>query len=107
MSFVEKENTGKLIDKYLLNEFITHIFFIVDIRHNPTNDDKLMYDYLISYNIPFTILANKADKIVKSKIDEKLLNITKVLFAKEQIIPISTENKLNIDVLEKMIKESI
>lgn len=105
MSQGEKDSINKLVDNYLGSNMVTHIFMLVDIRHNPTNDDRLMYDYLVSYNIPFTIIANKADKLPKTKIDDHLLEITKSLFAKEAIIPFSSENKLNLDVVIDKIRE--
>lgn len=108
MSLKEKENTSKLVDKYLTNnKNIVHIFFLVDIRHDPTENDRIMYDFLLSKNIPFTIIATKADKLSKTKIDDNLLNITKKLFAKENIIAFSSNSKLNQDKIEKIIYESI
>lgn len=105
MSKTEKDNIAKLIDAYLSSNNVTHIFFLMDIRHNATKDDKLMYEYLLSYNIPFTIIANKADKIAKTKVNDYVSNLTKTLFAKEEIIPFSSENKLNIDLIENIINE--
>ncbi len=107
MSQGEKLSTTNLVDSYLSSNMISHIFFLVDIRHNATNDDKLMYDYLLSYEIPFTIIANKADKIVKSKLDEHILSITKSLFAKEPILPFSSENRLNLDIVLDKIENII
>jgi GTP-binding protein len=105
MSKTEKDNIAKLIDAYLSSNNVTHIFFLMDIRHNATKDDRLMYEYLLSYNIPFTIIANKADKIAKTKVNDYVNNLTKTLFAKEEIIPFSSENKLNIDLIENIINE--
>ncbi len=105
MSMGEKKSVQKLVDSYLDSGMITYIFFIVDIRHKPTNDDRHMYDYLSSADIPFTIIANKADKIGKSKVDEHLLDITKTLFAKEAVIPFSAEKRLNVDLVCDIIKE--
>ncbi|MEG1705714.1 MAG: ribosome biogenesis GTP-binding protein YihA/YsxC [Clostridia bacterium] len=107
MSKSEKDNTSKLIDSYLSTNMITHIFFLVDIRHDATTNDKLMYEYLLTFHIPFTIIANKADKLAKTKIDKYVMNITKTLFAKEEIIPFSTENKLNLDLVESKIRELV
>ena len=66
-----------------------------------------MYEWLLDKKIPFTIIATKADKIAKTKIENYLLDITKTLFAKEQIIAFSSENKLNVDIIENIIKENI
>lgn len=107
MSKSEKDNTSKLIDSYLSTNMITHIFFLVDIRHDATTNDKLMYEYLLTFHIPFTIIANKADKLAKTKIDKYVMNITKTLFAKEEIIPFSTESKLNLDLVESKIRELV
>lgn len=105
MSQGEKNSINKLVDIYLGSDMVTHIFMLVDIRHKATNKDRLMYDYLVSYNIPFTIIANKSDKLPKTKIDDHLLEITKSLFAKEAIIPFSSENKLNLDIVIDKIKD--
>ena len=108
MTKSEKENTSKLINKYINNnKNISHIFFLVDIRHRPTENDRVMYEWLLEKNIPFTIIATKADKVAKTKIDSYLLEITKTLFAKESIIAFSSENKLNLEAIENIIKENI
>lgn len=108
MTKQEKLKTSEMINEYIHNNpNITHIFFLVDIRHKPTNDDRIMYDWLIEQNIPFTIIATKADKIAKTKIDEYLLQITKTLFSKENIIAFSSESKLNVDKIETLIKDNV
>ena len=108
MSQKEKDNTNKLINKYIHNNSkIKHIFFLVDIRHKSTENDRIMYEWLLEQNIPFTIIATKADKIAKTKIDDYLLQITKTLFAKEKIIAFSSENKLNIEEIETIILKKI
>lgn len=104
MSQAEKKSTSELINRYIENnDLISHIFFLIDIRHKPTENDRIMYEWLLSKKIPFTIVATKADKVAKTKIDSYLLTITKTLFAKENIIAFSSENKLNVDTIEKII----
>ncbi len=108
MTKQEKLKTSEMINEYIHNNpNIAHIFFLVDIRHKPTNDDRIMYDWLIEQNIPFTIIATKADKVAKTKIDEYLLQITKTLFSKENIIAFSSESKLNVDKIETLIKDNV
>ncbi len=63
----EKEKWGELIEKYLSSGKVTHIFLLLDIRHEPTADDKQMFDWIVYYGVPFTLIATKADKIAKSK----------------------------------------
>ncbi|MEG1059226.1 MAG: ribosome biogenesis GTP-binding protein YihA/YsxC [Clostridia bacterium] len=108
MSGSEKVNTTNLINKYIHNNpQIAHIFFLVDIRHKPLENDRVMYEWLLEQNIDFTIIATKADKIAKTKIPNYLLDITKALFAKEEIIAISSDKKLNIEKIEEIIQEKI
>src|SRR5574344_73823 len=107
MTQSEKQNTSKLINYYIeKNDNICHIFMLVDIRHKPTNDDRMMYDWLASRNIPFTIVATKADKITSSKQSENILQITKFLFSKESILPFSSQTKLNLSNIEDIIYKS-
>lgn len=107
MTKKEKENTSKLINYYIENnENISHIFFLVDIRHKPTENDRIMYDWLLSKSIPFTIIATKADKIGPVKREENISVIRKTLFAKEDIIPFSSEKKLNVELIEKIIQKN-
>ena len=108
MSQAEKKSTSELINTYISNNpLIKHIFFLVDIRHKPTENDRIMYEWLLDKEIPFTIIATKADKIAKSKIPDYTLQITKTLFAKENIIAFSSENKINLEEIEKIINDNI
>lgn len=78
MSKKEQEQVGKFIEEYLFNrKEISLIIFLIDIRHSPTENDKLMYNYIISSGLPFVILANKADKIAITKVDNAVLDLQK------------------------------
>ena len=78
MSKEEQLRVGQFIEKYLsIRENIKLIVLILDIRHKPTEDDKLMYNYIKSTNIPFIIIANKADKIAVTKVDTAVEEIKK------------------------------
>ena len=80
MSKKEQEQVGKFIEEYLFNrKEISLIIFLVDIRHKPTENDKLMYNYIISAGLPAIILANKADKIAKTKVEDAVKKIQKEL----------------------------
>lgn len=108
MSEKEKQTANKLVDFYLrTNENIKHIFFLVDIRHKPTANDRLMYEFLLSTNIHFTIIATKSDKIAKTKIDDYIKIIRKSLFAKENILSFSSSNKDNLENITKVIENII
>ena len=97
MSKKEQVQVGEFIEEYLLNrKQISLIIFVVDIRHTPTANDKLMYDYIIRSGLPFIILANKADKIAVTKVDSVTQDIQKGLNPIGDIItlPFSSERKI-------------
>lgn len=57
---------GKMIERYITARSVLRaVVLIIDLRHPPTNDDIMMYDFLKYYNIPAIIIATKADKIKK------------------------------------------
>ena len=85
------------------------IIFLVDIRHDPTSNDFLMYDYVIRSGLPCMILTNKADKIAKTKVDDASKNIQKQLNPIGDIttLPFSSERKVYSDEVWKIIEEHI
>ena len=100
MSKKEQEQVGHFIEEYLFNrEQIALIIFLVDIRHSPTENDRLMYDYVIRSGLPFIILANKADKIATTKVLDSANNVQKLLNPIGDIptFPFSSERKVYMD----------
>ena len=107
MSKQEQVKVGEFIEYYLQHrKEICLIIFLVDIRHNPTQNDFLMYDYVIRSGLPCMILANKADKIAKTKVDDTAKNIQKQLNPIGDIItlPFSSERKVYSDEVWKIIE---
>ena len=97
MSNKEQEQVGKFIEQYLFHrKEIVLIVFLIDIRHSPTNNDKLMYNYIISSGLPCLILANKADKIAITKVDDTVKSLQKELNPIGDIptFPFSSERKI-------------
>ncbi|WP_026581871.1 ribosome biogenesis GTP-binding protein YihA/YsxC [Bacillus sp. J33] len=90
----EREAWGKMIETYLTKrEQLKAVVLIVDLRHPPTSDDVMMYDFLKHYEIPCVVIATKADKIPKSKW-QKHMKITKETLdidPDDQIIMFSSE----------------
>lgn len=85
----ERAAWGKMIETYLTTrEQLRAVVQIVDLRHPPTEDDVMMYDFLKHYEIPCIIVATKADKIPKGKW-QKHLKVTR--------------EKLNFDQNDHMI----
>ena len=96
MSKKEQEQVGNFIEYYLQHrEQITLVIFLVDIRHSPTANDKLMYDYIIRAGLHCLILANKADKIAITKVDTEVKKIQQFLNPMLDIttLPFSSERK--------------
>ena len=107
MSLKEKENINKLTNNFLeKNLNLRHIFFLVDIRHDPTENDRAMYDWLAEKEIPCTIIANKADKLSKTKAEEMIQVIRKKLFADSDIIAFSSETKTGVEEVLNILKEN-
>lgn len=98
MSKIDSAQMGKYIEEYLSLRDISLIILLLDIRHKPTADDKLMYDYILRQNIPFIVLCNKADKIAKTKVDEYVEVIKKELkISYSPIFAYSSENKQYVE----------
>lgn len=87
----EQKSWGALLDRYLSSGRVKHLLMLIDIRHEPTRDDLQMFRYLIYYNIPYTLVATKADKIAKSKIKQEANARAKQLGAPPYAIPFSSE----------------
>ena len=110
MSKQEQAKVGEFIEHYLAHrKEICLIIFLVDIRHNPTSNDFLMYDYVIRSGLPCMILANKADKIAKTKVDDVVKDIQKQLNPIGDIptLPFSSERKVYREDVWKIIEQYI
>lgn len=80
-------------------EQLRAVVLIVDIRHNPTSDDCMMYDFLKHYNIPVIVVATKADKIPKGKWDKhkKIVRETLQMEKQDPLIVFSSEKGLGFE----------
>ena len=110
MSKKEQEQVGKFIEYYLQHrEQIRLVIFLVDIRHKPTENDKLMYDYIIRSGLPCLILANKADKIAITKVENEVKNIQQNLNPMKDILtlPFSSERKIYTESVWNFLEEKI
>ena len=109
MSKEEKVFSGNYIEKYLEEgQNVRLIILLLDIRHKPTSDDMLMYDYILKSNLPFIVLTNKADKIAVTKVDDEVERIKNTLgISYSTILPFSSERKFNIENLRKEIEKYV
>lgn len=102
-SKTEQKSWGELLDRYLQSGRVKHLFMLIDIRHAPTQDDLQMFRYLIYYNIPYTLIATKADKIAKSKQKQEANRRAKELGAPPFAIPFSSETgEGKAEILERI-----
>ena len=100
MSKTEQEKVGTFIEEYLFSrKEISLIIFLLDIRHAPTSNDKLMYNYIISSGLPCLILANKADKLAITKVESAVKTLQKNINPIGDIttLPFSSERKIYKD----------
>ena len=95
----ERESWGKLMESYLTSGRVDHLFLLLDIRHEPTAEDRQMYAFLIYYNIPFTVVATKADKVSRSKRQQAADRNAKLVGAPPWGLPFSSETGEGKDVL--------
>ncbi len=107
MSKQEKVISGKYIEEYLeKRENIALVVHLLDIRHQPTEDDRLMYDYILRSNLPFMVVTNKADKIAVTKVDTEVERIKQILgISYSTILPFSSERKIYTEKIWQEIEK--
>ena len=84
-----------LMGEYLLgSDSLKLVFVLLDIRHDPTAQDRQMIEYLVYNNLPFRIIVTKADKIARNKQLQQVDKICKVLKIRKEIVIVSSSEKL-------------
>lgn len=110
MSKIEQAQVGSFTDSYLkTRNQISLVVFLLDIRHKPTENDRIMYDYVIRSGLPFIIIANKADKIAVTKVDKAVEDLQNELNPMKDatFLPFSAERKIYQDDVWKEIEKFI
>ena len=106
----EIEKWGKMIEEYLnKRETLRGIVMLVDIRHEPGENDRLMYDWLKHYGYDIIIAATKKDKIKRSQIQKQLSLIknTLKLAPEDRLIAFSGETKDGVEELWEELEKLI
>lgn len=90
----EKDKWAAMIEGYLeKSQYLRHVLQLVDIRHTPTQEDQMMVNYLRHYDIPFTVVATKADKLSKAQRGRSIPVICRTLVVQPwEIITYSSED---------------
>ncbi|MBU5674512.1 ribosome biogenesis GTP-binding protein YihA/YsxC [Paenibacillus brevis] len=110
VSKTQRQAWGGMIEKYLLErETLKLILLIIDLRHPPSKDDELMYDWLKHHDLPVCVVATKADKIPKSRWQKhmKIIRDALVLRAGDQLMLFSSEAGIGRDELWEQINSFI
>jgi GTP-binding protein len=102
----KKLSWGAVVDTYLNSRLqLKLVVLMVDIRHTPSEEDRIMYDWLAGNGVPHLVAATKADKLPKRQVDPRLEDIRKTFEMEEGagLIPFSAESKLGRDEVWKVI----
>ncbi len=109
MSKSEQKKVGDSIETYLRNsKNINLVVLLVDIRHNPTENDRMMMDYIKSTGHRYIVVTSKADKIAKTKVQSYVDKIAEILEVDSDLIfAYSSETKFNRDLIWEVLEESL
>ena len=109
-----KEQWGRMVENYLhKSKQLKQVFHLIDIRHAPTENDCMMYDWILHNGYQPIIIATKLDKIKRSQIQKQQSLILSTLNAAEgtAIVPFSAETKQGREeiygILDKILEENL
>ena len=105
----ERDKWGAMIEGYLEgSQNLRRVFQLVDIRHAPTSEDQMMVEYLRHYDIPFTVVATKADKLSKAQRGRSIPVICRTLAVQPwEVLTYSSEDGTGRDRLLELIGQEI
>lgn len=102
-----KAKWGKMIERYLKkSKMLKCIFLLIDIRHDPSANDKMMYDWIVSNGYKPVIIATKLDKLKRSQIQKHVKMVREGLDLEKEdvLIPFSAETKQGRDEIWALIE---
>ena len=103
----ETEKWGAMVEGYLQKrEPLKRIFLLMDIRHEPSAGDKMIYEWCLHYGLPFTVIATKADKVTRNQAPKHLGILRRALGLAGQPIAFSSETRAGRDELWSLIMDS-
>jgi GTP-binding protein len=110
VSKAQREKWGRLIESYIRGRKQLKLqLLIVDLRHPPTGDDKLMYDWLRHYGIPTCVVATKADKVPRTR-RQRHLRVVRETLGLDDGVPLvlfSAETGEGRDELWNIVRQAI
>ncbi len=106
VSQTEKEKWGKMIEKYLhTSKNLKAVFLLIDIRHEPSANDRQMYEWILHNGYDPIIIATKLDKLKKSQVQKHLKMVRDGLQVKKgtEVIAYSAQTKQGRDEIWQLI----
>ncbi len=103
----EKVKWGQLIERYLHgSKQLKAVFLLIDIRHDPSANDKMMYHWIVSQGFHPIIIATKLDKLKRSQVQKhvKMIKEGLELVPGTRIIPFSAETKQGRDEIWELVE---
>lgn len=104
----EKEKWGRLIERYLhTSKMLRAVFLLIDIRHDPSANDRMMYKWVVEQGYNPIIIATKLDKIKRSQVQKhvKMLKEGLDLVPGTKVIPFSSQTKQGRDEIWELIEK--
>ena len=105
-----RDTFGPMIERYITQrEELKTAFLLVDMRHEPTNQDKQMYDFLRYYDVPVCVIGTKLDKLKRSEIEKnkKIIRNKLGITINDPFIVTSSDSKLGIEEVLNYIESCI
>ncbi len=102
-----KAKWGKMIERYLYSsKNLRAVFLLIDIRHEPSENDRLMYDWIKSQGFEPIVIATKLDKIKRSQLQKQtaLIRRTLEIPKEEKIYPFSADTKQGREEIWELIE---
>lgn len=107
VSLEAKAKWGKMIERYLQKSaMLKMVFLLVDIRHEPSANDKMMYDWVVSNGYHPVIIATKLDKLKRSQVPKavKVIRMGLGMEKEDILIPFSAETKQGREEIWELIE---
>ena len=108
VSVEEKAKWGKMIERYLrTSKMLKAVFLLIDIRHDPSANDRMMYEWIVHNGYRPVIIATKLDKLKRSQVARQVKAVRQGLGMEKEdvLIPFSAETKQGRDEILDLIEE--
>ena len=106
----EKEKWGKMIENYLhSSRQLRALFLLIDIRHDPSANDRMMYEWMVYQGFEPIIIATKLDKIKRSQIQKQVKAVKEGLGVRPGtvVIPFSAQTKQGREEIWELMEQLI